>query len=228
MPDRNSDHENDPISLPGDFEEMLAALLAVRPEGSDEPPSAVDVAAAIIRARPELDQMQLHKLLYLTQAAQLAWYGTSAFKERIEAWRWGPMVRRVAGHYKNFGRNPIKKPASGNPDNVPRRTLLVMERVLGEYGSLDGPTLADMTKVVGGPWHQVWGDRPPEATGQDEIPVVVIANYHRRHGMGGEIARRHGLRGEVATPTEAALIKRYLEGDKDAFPELLALSIANR
>ncbi|HEX9978628.1 MAG TPA: type II toxin-antitoxin system antitoxin SocA domain-containing protein, partial [Acidimicrobiia bacterium] len=91
---------DEPIELADDFEHTLAALLAVPPKGSEEPSSALDVAAALIEMRPGPDQMQLHKLLYLVQAAHLAWYGSPAFRERIEAWRWGPMVRRVAGHYK--------------------------------------------------------------------------------------------------------------------------------
>jgi len=35
----------------------------------------LDVAAAILEQRPGLTQMQLHKLTYLVQAADLAWFG---------------------------------------------------------------------------------------------------------------------------------------------------------
>ncbi len=45
-----------------------------------------DVAAALIEARPGLDHLQLQNLLYLVQAAHLAWFGEPAFDEPIEVW----------------------------------------------------------------------------------------------------------------------------------------------
>src|SRR3989304_1483054 len=127
-----SEHDK-PIELTDDFEHTLAPLLAVPPKGSEEPPSALDVTAALIEMRPGPDQMQLHKLLYLVQAAHLAWYGSPAFRERIEAWRWGPMVRRVAGHYRGHGRYPIAQAQGGDPGRLPPRTRKVAERVVQRF-----------------------------------------------------------------------------------------------
>jgi len=208
---------DEPIELADDFEHTLAALLAVPPKGSEEPSSALDVAAALIEMRPGPDQMQLHKLLYLVQAAHLAWYGSPAFRERIEAWRWGPMVRRVAGHYKGHGRYPIAQPQGSDPGRLAPRTRKVVERVVQRFGHLDGPTLAAITKVAGGPWHQVWGDRGPEDSSQEEIPLTLIADYHRTHDLAPS----------QPTPDEAQAIRRYLDGDTGAFVEMLGSSLGS-
>jgi len=201
----------EPIKLPDDFEATLAALLAVRPEGFDEPLPAADVAAALITRRPGLSQMQLHKLLYMAQAAHLVWYGSPAFRERIEAWTYGPMVRRIAGHYKQFGEGPINAPASGRADAITDRVALVLGRVIDMFGHLTGSQLADLVKVEGSPWRQVWGDLPDDAKSQREIPLLLISDYYREHGF------------ERSDPTDeqSELIRRFLIDDElEALHEL--------
>lgn len=209
---------DEPIKLPDDFEDTLAALLAVPPKGSDTPPSAEDVAAALITAHPGITQMQLHKMLYLVQAAHLAWYGSPAFKERIEAWRWGPIVRTIAGHYKHFGKQPIMKPESGNPDTISPKTHRIVQHIVARFGDVDAFDLADTTKVDGSPWKTVWGDRGENDSSQEEIPVVMIANFHRKHGLA------------MDTPTDEELptYQRLIAGDRDAISELLQRAVAAR
>src|SRR5947208_2123639 len=124
-------------------------------------PSAEDVAAAIIETRPGVDQMQLHKLLYLVQAAHLSWLEGPAFSGRIEAWKWGPVVRGVAGTYMQYESIPIQKPESGRSEQLPTDTRWVVKRVVEEFGNLSGPDLARITKDrEGSPWRAARGDLP--------------------------------------------------------------------
>lgn len=180
--------------------------------------SARDVAAAIIEQNPGLDQMQLHKLLYLVQAAHASWFDEPAFDERIEAWKWGPVVRGIAGQYMDFGYRPIDEPVSGDSSAVDERTQWVINRVLKDYRSLSGPDLATVTKAPETPWRQVRGDLPETASSDVEIPVRLMAEYHQLHGV------------LPAEPSEyeVELAERFFDGDSDALAELFELATGVR
>lgn len=206
----------DPSTALDEFSGDLAAELSAGVT-SVTPMAAADVAAALITRRPGLDQVQLHMLLYLTQAAHLVWYGEPAFGERIEAWRWGPVVRTVAGHYRSLGATPIEKPISGNGRMITDRVALVLDRIIDTYGDLSGPDLSRVVKVTDSPWSQVWGDLPADAVSQREIPLLLIGDYYRDRGV---------LPVE-STDTESALVARFLRtGDSDLLRELFAAASA--
>ena len=52
-----------------------------------------DLAAYIVATRGPLGAMKLQKLLYYSQAWSLAWDGEPVFRERVQAWSEGPVVR---------------------------------------------------------------------------------------------------------------------------------------
>lgn len=180
--------------------------------------SARDVAAAILTLHPGLDQMQLHKLLYLTQAASLAWFEEPAFEDRIEAWMYGPMVRGVAGTYMEFGDQPIERPINGDPEYLSKRVRWVVERVLEEFGDLGGPALAKLTKQAGTPWRITRGDLADGARSDREIPQETIAEFHRLNGV---------LR-STPSAAEMALARRFFEGDDAALEELFEAATGAR
>ena len=131
--------------------------------------SAVDVAAAVIERRPGLDQMQLHKLLYFVQAASLAWFEEPAFSERIEAWQYGPVVRRVAGLYMDFDADPIPVPVRGRPDGSisnSRGSSIVCWPSSGTNLAL---RWRDSPRSIDGPWQIARGTLGPEAPSDNEI-----------------------------------------------------------
>ena len=166
--------------------------------GMEEPISALDIAAAIIEEHPGLTQMQVHKLLYLVQAANLAWFGEPAFTQRIEAWQKGPVVRDVAGHYMEFDWSRIYETVSGD--------------------DTEGPELADLVKQIGSPWRQARGDLPPEAKSGDEISVDSIEAFHRVHGVVPT----------APSEQELALVDRFVEGDKEALADLFEIATGTR
>lgn len=180
--------------------------------------SAFDVAAALLEDRPGLDQMQLHKLLYLVQAANLAWFDTPAFNEEIEAWRWGPVIRGVAGHYMQFENEPIQTPVSGDSSALSERTRRVVERIAERYGDMSGLDLARCTKRSGSPWRQVRGDLPARAYSREEIPVEIISEYHRLHGVVPE----------ESTAESVELAERFFSGDENALVDLMELATGVR
>lgn len=187
--------------------------------GKTHDPSALDVAAAVIEARPGLDQMQLHKLLYLVQAASLAWFQEPAYVEPIEAWKRGPVTRRVAGHYKSFSYHPIETPVSGDSSVLTQRVRWVVERITEEYGDFSGSVLAAILKGAGSPWQQARGDLPIDADSDVEIPQSLMAEYHRHRGLPTR---------SDPTAAETALAQRFFDGDDDAMADLFEQSTGVR
>ena len=52
-----------------------------------------------------IDEMKLHKLLYLAQRESLAITGDPLFEETLEGWKFGPVSREVRAHYTESGIN---------------------------------------------------------------------------------------------------------------------------
>lgn len=52
-----------------------------------------------------IDEMKLHKLLYLAQRESLAITGEPLFEEVLEGWKFGPVSREVRTHYTENGIN---------------------------------------------------------------------------------------------------------------------------
>jgi len=74
--------------------------------------SALDVAKYLLH-RANLDgelitNLKMQKLLYYAQAWYLVNFGTELFKDKIEAWTFGPTVVGVYHCYKRFGYAPIR------------------------------------------------------------------------------------------------------------------------
>ena len=102
--------------------------------------------------------MQLHKLLYLVQAAGLSWFGTPAFNGTFQAWSYGPVVRGIAARYKDFDRQPIPRALAGDPSRLSAEATLAVEQIAKKYGRVKGPELAKYVKAPGSPWRQARGD----------------------------------------------------------------------
>jgi uncharacterized phage-associated protein len=144
-------------------------------------PSALDVAAAILRETGPIDHMKLEKLLYFAQAWHLAWYDEPLFREPVEAWKWGPMVEEVWQRYKVFGRDPIPAPVIGDPDVVRGRAADLVAVIADTYGRMASPQLSDLTHED--PlWQAAWQNRTAEDRGRQQIRAAALRDYYRAHG----------------------------------------------
>lgn len=72
---------------------------------------AVDVAEYIIgyanKKNYSISNLKLQKILYFVQAQFLVALGYPCFKDAIEAWDFGPVVRSVYNQYKRYGSTNI-------------------------------------------------------------------------------------------------------------------------
>jgi uncharacterized phage-associated protein len=101
--------------------------------------------------------MKLQKLLYYAQACHPAEHQRPLFREPIEAWANGPVVRAVYDvHRGQFGltRWPLGDESALRP--AERRSI---DRVLGKYGQMDAHWLSERTHSEA-PWQTARAGTP--------------------------------------------------------------------
>lgn len=77
--------------------------------------NALQVANYILSKQDEeagdlISNLKLQKLLYYAQGYHLAIYGKPLFKDKIAAWKHGPVVLNVYHHFKECGEGAIPLP----------------------------------------------------------------------------------------------------------------------
>lgn len=107
--------------------------------------SAFAIAKELYSRIPRLSKLNLHKLLFFIQAEHLAWYGTPAFTEGIEAWENGPVVADVWHD----------RPSRGARSRcIPQDLDNVMRSVVARFRARRGKDLVALVHVEG-PWVEV-------------------------------------------------------------------------
>lgn len=122
-----------------------------------------------------VSNLKLQKLLYYAQGCWVAVNGTDKplFKEKIYAWKHGPVVKTVYNHYASHGPNalPIEKKPALRPDIV--EFLKEIYRVFGRYSAWQ---LREMTHREP-PWIETYRAGVKDI----EIPLVTMSGYFTRH-----------------------------------------------
>lgn len=119
--------------------------------------------------------MKLQKLLYYSQAWSLVWDEAPIFRERIEAWINGPVVREIYEAHR--GQFMVSGAPKGDPSllsDVQRETV---DSVLEHYAEKSAQYLSDLTHTED-PWNLARKDLPDDVRGNREIPHDVMAWYY--------------------------------------------------
>ena len=81
--------------------------------------------------------------------------GERLFQDRIEAWKYGPVIPSLCRVTRHFGRKPIEQEMiSDAPLSNPDRRFLAS--VVDNYGDYSGGALSNLTHRPGTPWHRVY------------------------------------------------------------------------
>lgn len=95
----------------------------------------VDVAQYIYeeykrQSGESIDEMKLHKLLYLTQRESIALTNEPMFPEHFEGWKYGPVCREVRVNYTEDGMNmqDIRK--------ISLENAYIAKNIILQYGAL--------------------------------------------------------------------------------------------
>ena len=82
---------------------------------------AMDVADHILilakNREIRLDPLQLNKLLYITQCFSLGISGKPAFGDKIEAWKYGPVIKSIYKKFECHGNSKITHLTDHTPLN---------------------------------------------------------------------------------------------------------------
>ena len=122
--------------------------------------------------------MKLMKLVYIAHGWALAVLQRDLFTDRIEAWKYGPVIPNLYQATKQFGRNEI--PLHLIEENAPtsvddQHVLTFLVDVVEKYGQLNGIQLSKLTHMPGTPWDQTY---EPNSMGR-EIHDDLIRDHYK-------------------------------------------------
>lgn len=141
--------------------------------------SVNDVAAYILKKTGKITAMKLQKLAYYCQAWSLVWDEKPLFREKIEAWANGPVVRKLYDEHKGMF-NVTRWPA-GNAKNLSAEQKDTIDGVLGFYGDKSSQWLSDLTHNEG-PWKEARRGLAPGDRGDNIISHAAMAEYYSSLG----------------------------------------------
>lgn len=109
--------------------------------------SVFDVATYILSKIKQCTTMKLHKLLYYCQAWTLVWDEKPLFKERIEAWANGPVIRELFNYHKGMFQISETDMIAGNERLLSEHQRENIDEVLTFYGDKSSQWLIDQTHI---------------------------------------------------------------------------------
>lgn len=124
----------------------------------------------------QLTPMQILKLVFLAHGWMLGLHGRPLIKDRIEAWKYGPVIPVLYSRLKKYGAEPVTEFIDVPNEKFSRNEDDVIQQVYQIYGELSGPELSDITHEDGSPWARVY--RAGELT--TEIANDLIESFYEQ------------------------------------------------
>ncbi|GEM_PF-284360 len=137
--------------------------------------SVFDVAAYILKKRGPMPTMKLQKLVYYCQVWSLVWDEAPLFKEPIEAWANGPVVKALFSFHK--GMYSISSVPIGNSDLLSEVQRETIDAVLDFYGDKSSQWLIDLSHGEE-PWRRARAGLPDLDRSNREIALDSMAEYY--------------------------------------------------
>lgn len=139
--------------------------------------TAHDVAAYILKKRGKMTAMKLEKLVYYSQAWSLVWDDRPLFRERIEAWVNGPVVKSL--YHEHRGKYEVRDWPKGDPAKLDGKATETIDAVLGFYGDKSSHWLSQLTHAEE-PWRAARKGLSPDEPCGNEITHSSMAEYYSR------------------------------------------------
>lgn len=161
--------------------------------------TAKDVAGALIRANNSgkstlTGNTMLQKILFYTQAWNLAWFGRPLYDDQIAAWKMGPVVPAVWGE--------IKHEKVVTSTRVPEgHDAAVIDSVSAYYRRFHGSQLINMTHAED-PWkHAYYDENGLPRQGQ---PVISQSDMRKFYAKQAILGKPGPKKPAVTSPVEAS------------------------
>lgn len=140
--------------------------------------SVFDVAQYVLSKLEEpCSTMKLHKLLYYCQAWHLVWEDKPLFKEDIEAWANGPVIRALFNFHQGMYWAVPDQITLGTPSKLNDVQKEDIDRVLAFYGCKTSQWLIDQTHIEA-PWRNARKGLLPNERGNRIISMEAISEYY--------------------------------------------------
>jgi uncharacterized phage-associated protein len=145
--------------------------------------NAIEIANYLIsKSTPgtseNITNLKLQKILYYAQGFHYATTNQKLFDDEIQAWVHGPVVPNVYHCFKKYNYREIPK-----PDTIPSidpNTSAFLNNIWKLFKNTTGKQLEFMTHQET-PWRNIRKDLPEYVYTSDEIPVIEISNYFKKH-----------------------------------------------
>ena len=133
-------------------------------------PNVFDVATYVLERIGPVTTMKLQKLVYYSQAWSTVWDEDVMFDEPIQAWKRGPVVRKLWD--ATSGEFRVSHLSTGRSDNLSQDNRDTIDAVLEFYGKKNAQWLSDLTHLED-PWKVAY------AQGQNTvIPPASLSEYY--------------------------------------------------
>ncbi len=120
--------------------------------------------------------LKLMKLVYIAHGWSLGVRDVDLFTDKIEAWKFGPVIPALYHATKKFGRSIIPLDlVTDAPSGLTEDEKKFVEDVYSKYGSLTGVSLSNLTHQSGTPWDTVY----VEGVFNIEIPDSLIKQHYK-------------------------------------------------
>lgn len=128
------------------------------------------------RKGKSLTPMQLIKIVYIAHGWSLAILQKDLFSDKVEAWKYGPVIPTLYQATKRFGRDAIPHSLidESKPSPLPEDVQSFLEDVFSKYGDLSAFQLSNLTHRPGSPWDQRFRDGVMNI----EIPDDIIREHY--------------------------------------------------
>jgi len=144
--------------------------------------SALDVAAYILKKHSPMTAMKLQKLVYYSQAWSLVWDEEALYREQIQAWANGPVVRELYDLHR--GKYKVYSVRKGNCEALTETQKETVDAVLAAYGDKSPQWLSDLTHIEP-PWRAARKGLAETERGCRVITEPSLANYYGGLFSGG-------------------------------------------
>ena len=137
----------------------------------------------------DITPLKLIKLVYIAYGWNLVLNDKQPklFEEKIEAWRYGPVIPSIYHEFKRFSDSPIKKGCYATYfDYVPIvksddiDVLRILDSEWSHYKDKDGTDLSNITHEPNGAWYKAYGKGVNSILEDEDIKeraVVGISEY---------------------------------------------------
>lgn len=134
-----------------------------------------DIAAYILVRKGKMTAMKLQKLVYYSQAWSLVWDSKPLFKNKIEAWANGPVVRELYEEHR--GKFEIASWPKGDADQISGVAKETIDAVLGFYGKKSAHWLSELSHREA-PWRDARRGLAAGERGSAPISRASMAEYY--------------------------------------------------